>query len=657
EQASGVTETLTDVEFVDLNHGWITGLNGTILRTTEDGNSAWAQVTTNTNVDLNAVDFVDQKHGWAVGNNGVILYSSDGGWTWEQLNFPDEDIAIRDVAFVDTLTGWAVGHIGYDGMIYYTNDGGITWVKQFEETQRLYISIEFLNPQQGWVLAPLRTKDGGKNWLSAGHVFLVNDIAPVSFDTVWAVGRRGKILRTTNGGQGWQELSFGGELVPDVELHSVYFIDEQRGWIVGRLGTIVHTSDGGESWQVQRQRLSWDTSKGAFRNATEGWLIRWKWPNSSLWRTYDGGQTWQLEHGEEEGVIYRDIRFLDSQLGWLYGDDDNRTFINRTQDGGASWQTIWLPDSLFNPLTFFFLNDSTLYLSKGKDIYRSADVGMTWQLARIDSTVAPYIANIRDFSFVDDKYGWAVGDNQRVTDSGFMISTKDGGESWQSVYPVSGAFFHISMIDRQRGFVVVSSAFEASLFRTDDGWQNFHFVWGDIDLNDIYFLDENEGWFSGNFGTLLHTTDGGRTVIEVETDVKSDLHRINFVENGKIGYVFGEDNTLLKYDVRSTSIDDEEPNPQQFNLRQNYPNPFNSETILPLQLTQPGEVQITIYNILGEEVIKLHHGPLTAGSHELRWQGKDARGVTVPSGLYFCRIRVRSGAERMEKTIKMLLLR
>lgn len=69
-----------------------------------------------------------------------------------------------------------------------------------------------------------------------------------------------------------------------------------------------------------------------------------------------------------------------------------------------------------------------------------------------------------------------------------------------------------------------------------------------------------------------------------------------------------------------------------------YPNPFNSSTVIEYYVSQPGKVELAIYNILGQPVCELYHGPAEPGTHSIRWNGEDANGLSVPSGLYLARL-------------------
>ncbi|MFH2032362.1 MAG: alpha-amylase family glycosyl hydrolase [Bacteroidota bacterium] len=78
--------------------------------------------------------------------------------------------------------------------------------------------------------------------------------------------------------------------------------------------------------------------------------------------------------------------------------------------------------------------------------------------------------------------------------------------------------------------------------------------------------------------------------------------------------------------------------PDQFLLAQNYPNPFNPETTIEFGLPNNSKVRLTIYNILGEEIVELFSGDLQSGYHKLNWNGRNKSGAIVPSGIYLYRI-------------------
>ena len=93
--------------------------------------------------------------------------------------------------------------------------------------------------------------------------------------------------------------------------------------------------------------------------------------------------------------------------------------------------------------------------------------------------------------------------------------------------------------------------------------------------------------------------------------------------------------------------------PSAFALGANYPNPFNPATIVPVSVaTGIGDVDLTIYNVLGQPVREVWNGPLAAGEHRLAWDGRDGQGQSVAAGVYLYRLQV-GDQTRIRKMIKI----
>ena len=93
--------------------------------------------------------------------------------------------------------------------------------------------------------------------------------------------------------------------------------------------------------------------------------------------------------------------------------------------------------------------------------------------------------------------------------------------------------------------------------------------------------------------------------------------------------------------------------PTAFALGANYPNPFNPATTLPVSVaTDAGDVDVTIYNVLGQPMRTVWNGPLAAGEHRLTWDGRDAQGQPVAAGVYL--VRLHQGEQtRLRKMVKL----
>ena len=93
--------------------------------------------------------------------------------------------------------------------------------------------------------------------------------------------------------------------------------------------------------------------------------------------------------------------------------------------------------------------------------------------------------------------------------------------------------------------------------------------------------------------------------------------------------------------------------PEAFQLRQNFPNPFNPETRIQFDLLEAAQVELNIYNTIGQLVRTLAKGDYAAGTYSLTWNGRDDSGRQLPSGVYIYKIK----AGDFQAQRKLLLLK
>ena len=93
--------------------------------------------------------------------------------------------------------------------------------------------------------------------------------------------------------------------------------------------------------------------------------------------------------------------------------------------------------------------------------------------------------------------------------------------------------------------------------------------------------------------------------------------------------------------------------PTEYALDQNYPNPFNPDTEIGYALPVNSEVELSVFNVLGQKVATLVQGEQAAGYHTVRWNGTNSDGSSVASGIYFYRITT----EQFTTSKKMMMLK
>jgi hypothetical protein len=105
--------------------------------------------------------------------------------------------------------------------------------------------------------------------------------------------------------------------------------------------------------------------------------------------------------------------------------------------------------------------------------------------------------------------------------------------------------------------------------------------------------------------------------------------------------------------AKEIAMESETTIPTDYTLYSNYPNPFNPNTEIIYGLPIACNVNLIIYNILGQKVKTLVDQPMTAGYHTVTWNGKDASGVPSATGIYLYRIQAGDFVESK----KMILLK
>ena len=99
----------------------------------------------------------------------------------------------------------------------------------------------------------------------------------------------------------------------------------------------------------------------------------------------------------------------------------------------------------------------------------------------------------------------------------------------------------------------------------------------------------------------------------------------------------GLDNVRL-INSGTTDVKAAKLNPTAYLLSQNYPNPFNPSTRIDYQVPQTGNVNISVYNIMGQLVTTLVNEAKAPGQYSISWNATDKNGLHVSSGIYMARM-------------------
>ena len=148
---------------------------------------------------------------------------------------------------------------------------------------------------------------------------------------------------------------------------------------------------------------------------------------------------------------------------------------------------------------------------------------------------------------------------------------------------------------------------------------------------------------------VFEITDPSVSEVTIKAiEMEDPYHRLMFVYHS-----YGDDGQMQLYSempaFASVTVPTADANlPQTFSLNQNYPNPFNPTTDMEFALPVAGHVNLTIYNVLGQEVTALVDEHYEAGVHTVQWDAG-----RYSSGVYFYRLTTDSFSD----TKKMVLLK
>ncbi len=124
--------------------------------------------------------------------------------------------------------------------------------------------------------------------------------------------------------------------------------------------------------------------------------------------------------------------------------------------------------------------------------------------------------------------------------------------------------------------------------------------------------------------------------------------------DGKLEIVFGSDpdygELCVVYALNGEESGIEEKiNTGLFSLSPANPNPFTSKTTVQYELEKAVNVDISVYNMLGQKVRDLFSGKQSAGTHSVSWDGREDSGEKLSSGVYFFRVEV--GDEKASRKV------
>lgn len=267
------------------------------------------------------------------------------------------------------------------------------------------------------------------------------------------------------------------------------------------------TTNGGDTWQIIKTPFKSGVHEIQFINKKIGYIAS---ENEGVYKTVDGGYSWDkilgnIIYGNNNSFLdpFKHLKFIDENIGFVYDDcySEGSSVILKTTDGGNSWELISItPNSsvsekypkLFISLykMIFTMNTDIGYLVNGAELYKTTDLGASWEKIYTDANSDSNL----DVFFISSEIGYLHKNH---------LKTTDGGLTWQE--HLFRDYDDIMVTVNQKDFYFTNK-YEGKILHLDienPTSRDFMSIEGDRGVTDICFVTENVGYAIGNNGLVV----------------------------------------------------------------------------------------------------------------------------------------------------------
>ncbi|NOS86065.1 MAG: hypothetical protein HOP31_13060, partial [Ignavibacteria bacterium] len=299
----------------------------------------------------------------------IVLFSvTSYSQVFQTLPLADTNFSrFEDIYFVNESTGFV---LNYDNDLYKTTNKGILWTRSF-----------VIGGTQGRCIGMF---DANTGIMGADNYPYV-------------------LFKTFDGGSHWTDIQGSIPLsLPPTGVKAISIVNSTTA-IACCPNLIIKTTNSGESWSVSYVTNSPFLLDCKFWSADSGFVA-----GSTLMFTSNGGITWKQVY-QKQGAIFRNLQFVNRQLGFCTVDYSSQPYVIKTTNGGENWSVLNLPQGIVGSISggIGFMNEQVGWIGGYHHMnplpcYRTTNGGINWE-------PAGWGTNLRRFQFVNDSIIYAVG--------------------------------------------------------------------------------------------------------------------------------------------------------------------------------------------------------------------------------------------------------